>query len=247
MSEPDPDSTPPDIRASDADRERVAERVREAVGDGRLTMVEGDERLASAYAARLRRELEPVLADLGGLPAEITGQGPAGSDVPARTGGVPAPSGGRPSTTSSVSVLGGNRRDGDWTPGATHVSVAVMGGSELDLRAARLDRRGLTLVAVAIMGGTTVDLRGVDAGGDPIVLRVAAIMGGVEVIVDETTRIENRAFGILGGVDPGGPAIADPSGRPAPVVRIEGVVIMGGISVSRRGGGGLPSQEITRD
>ena len=54
------------VRASDAERERYAERVRDAVGDGRLTLPEGDERLAAIYASRFRDELAPFTSDLPG-------------------------------------------------------------------------------------------------------------------------------------------------------------------------------------
>lgn len=52
------------IRASDAERERTATRIREAAAEGRLTMGELEERLSSVYAATLRHELEPLVADL---------------------------------------------------------------------------------------------------------------------------------------------------------------------------------------
>jgi len=54
----------PALRASDADRERVAERLREHVGAGRLSMDELSERLETVFAARTLGELEPPLADL---------------------------------------------------------------------------------------------------------------------------------------------------------------------------------------
>ena len=50
----EPPAGAPAIRASDADRERVADVVRRAVGDGRLTVVEGDERQTRAYGAVYR-------------------------------------------------------------------------------------------------------------------------------------------------------------------------------------------------
>jgi hypothetical protein len=52
------------VRASDAEREEYASAVREAVGEGRLTLDEGDERLATIYAAKFRDELRPVVSDL---------------------------------------------------------------------------------------------------------------------------------------------------------------------------------------
>lgn len=55
---------PNPIRASNADRDRVADILRKAAGDGLLTLEEADERLAAAYAARYRHELTPLTADL---------------------------------------------------------------------------------------------------------------------------------------------------------------------------------------
>jgi uncharacterized protein DUF1707 len=52
------------LRASDADRERVAEVLRAAAVDGRLDFGELDERLTAVYAARTYGELEPLLSDL---------------------------------------------------------------------------------------------------------------------------------------------------------------------------------------
>ena len=52
------------LRASDADRDRVAERLRAAAGEGRLTSDELEQRLESAFSARTGAELEPLVADL---------------------------------------------------------------------------------------------------------------------------------------------------------------------------------------
>jgi hypothetical protein len=54
----------PRTRASDAEREEYAHIVREAVGEGRLQLDEGDERLAKIYASTYRDELPPFVADL---------------------------------------------------------------------------------------------------------------------------------------------------------------------------------------
>ncbi|MFV2105824.1 DUF1707 SHOCT-like domain-containing protein [Micromonospora sp. LOL_015] len=81
------------MRAADADREAVAERLRNALSEGRLDLAEFDERLQRAYAAKTygdlggllddlppvtaagRSQLAPVVTD--GLPAELT-PGPDG-------------------------------------------------------------------------------------------------------------------------------------------------------------------------
>ena len=55
---------PSGVRASDADRERVAAILRGAAGKGLLTLDEVDERLAAVYAARYLAELAPLTADL---------------------------------------------------------------------------------------------------------------------------------------------------------------------------------------
>jgi hypothetical protein len=53
-----------ELRASDADRERTAERLRTAAGEGRLGSDELEERLERAFGARTESELEPLVADL---------------------------------------------------------------------------------------------------------------------------------------------------------------------------------------
>ena len=52
------------VRASDADRERVAAILRGAAGQGLLTLAEVDERLARVYAATYVGDLAPLTADL---------------------------------------------------------------------------------------------------------------------------------------------------------------------------------------
>jgi hypothetical protein len=74
------------LRASDADRDRVAERLRRAHDDGRISLLEFDERLGAAYAARTYAELEPLAAD---LPEDRPGQArvhPRSAHYPARSG-----------------------------------------------------------------------------------------------------------------------------------------------------------------
>ena len=53
-----------DLRAADADREFVAEKLRAALGEGRLTLTEYDDRLKDTYAARTYGDLKVLLSDL---------------------------------------------------------------------------------------------------------------------------------------------------------------------------------------
>ena len=53
-----------EMRAADADRQRVADQLRTALEEGRLDLHEYDERLQLTYAAKTYGELDVVLADL---------------------------------------------------------------------------------------------------------------------------------------------------------------------------------------
>src|SRR5580704_3450695 len=55
---------PPEVRASDADRDRVVDVLRTGVGDGRLTADEFGERMEAALSARTLGELAVLTADL---------------------------------------------------------------------------------------------------------------------------------------------------------------------------------------
>ncbi|GAA4963161.1 DUF1707 SHOCT-like domain-containing protein [Actinoplanes utahensis] len=57
-------STRTRVRSSDVEREQIAEILRAAMAEGRLDLTEGEERLAAAYAATFRDELQPLTADL---------------------------------------------------------------------------------------------------------------------------------------------------------------------------------------
>jgi hypothetical protein len=52
------------LRAGDADRERVAERLRQSAAEGRLDVNELQERLESCYQARTFGQLSELVADL---------------------------------------------------------------------------------------------------------------------------------------------------------------------------------------
>jgi hypothetical protein len=68
------------MRASDADRERTAELLREHHAVGRLTAEEFEDRLEAVFAARTHGDLEALLAD---LPAIDLYQLPSASIRPA--------------------------------------------------------------------------------------------------------------------------------------------------------------------
>ena len=57
-------SDPSALRASDADRDYIAQLLHHACGAGMLTMTETEDRLGAVYKARFRHELLPLTADL---------------------------------------------------------------------------------------------------------------------------------------------------------------------------------------
>jgi hypothetical protein len=197
------------LRASDADRERVANVLREAAGDGRLTMDELDERLDAVYAAKTYAELEPITHD---LPDAGTAQAPAPSSAARRD---PARFGGTPTSSGAVAILGGFTRKGDWVVPKEFTAFMLMGGGEIDLRDARFTEREVTIHIVAILGGcevivpedATVYVTGIgilgafehtDAGpgspdGPVITINGVALLGGVDVKRKPTLETSREA------------------------------------------------------
>jgi hypothetical protein len=188
---------PQHLRASDTDREKVANTLREAAGDGRLTMDELDERLDAVYAAKTYAELMPITHD---LPASGAAYVPAVSAAPA--GGM-RQYGGEASSHLGIAILGGFSRRGKWLVPKSFTSFALMGGIELDMRDASFAERTVTVRVTAIMGGVeitvpedaTVRVTGVGImgafddstseavtpGGPTIIVSGVAIMGGVDI------------------------------------------------------------------
>ncbi|QTD98795.1 hypothetical protein S1361_15685 [Streptomyces cyanogenus] len=198
------DDAAPDLRASDADRERVAEVLRDALAEGRLDMAEFDERLEAAYTARTYGELAPLTRD---LPASGSA---AVSFVkePVRDGGWAGRiTGGEGSSTGAVAILSGFERKGRWTVPRRFSCLAFMGGGELDLREA-------------------------DFAGREVVINCVAVMGGVQVVVPPGVEVVVRGIGVMGAFDhPRDDAPPEPG---APRVVIGGFAFWGGVAVERK-------------
>ena len=156
----------PEVRASDADRERTVGVLRSSGANGQLTVEELGERVEAAYAARTRGELERLVEDLG-----ETRDRPA--DMPVRPG-----DGG---TRWVVSIMGGSDRRGRWRVGRTCTVVNVMGGSDLDLNDAELAADVVEMRVFSLMGGSDVWI----PDGLDVEVSEFALMGGNEVRVRE--------------------------------------------------------------
>ncbi|MFI5685719.1 DUF1707 domain-containing protein [Streptomyces sp. NPDC051636] len=196
-----------ELRASDADRERVAEVLRDALAEGRLDIEEFEERLEATYKARTYGELTPITRD---LPV------PAGGTVPAvsmRKEPVASGSwagrivGGEGSSSGAVAVMSGFQRKGRWTVPKRFSCFAFWGGGEIDLREADFADREVEINCVAIMGGMQV-----------------VVPPGVEVVV--------RGFGVMGGFDHREDGV--PAEPGAPRVIVSGFAFWGGVGVERK-------------
>ncbi|MFJ8018324.1 DUF1707 domain-containing protein [Streptomyces sp. NPDC096339] len=199
-----PERPLPELRASDADRERVVERLRDGLAEGRLDMEEFEERLEAAYKSRTYAELEPLTRD---LPAVAGSTSPSASARPAPMAGGsgwPARIGGTGTSTTAVAIMSGFQRKGRWTVPARFDAVAFWGGGELDLREADFAQR-------------------------EVVINCIAIMGGVEITVPPGVAVDVRGIGIMGGFDQryGGEPV-DPD---APRVIVTGFAFWGGVGI----------------
>lgn len=128
-------SEPPSVRASDAERERAIQRVRDAAGEGRLTLEELADRIEAAADASTRADLERLTADLPAAPA------------PAPEVAVPARAG---------SVFGDLKRSGRWQVAAALRFETVFGDVVLDLREALVPERETTIDARTLFGDVDV-------------------------------------------------------------------------------------------
>lgn len=136
----------PELRVSDADRERALVQLREQTVAGRLTLEEFAERTERALAARTSTELVEVSRD---LPA------------------VPGPSTRRPKRLTGV-VFGSVERKGRWRLGRRSLVFVGFGNADIDLRRAELPGDKATLRAFVVFGNIDVYVPAgldVDIGG----------------------------------------------------------------------------------
>lgn len=202
------------VKASQDTRQRTIDALCEHFASDTLDLNEFERRIDLAHKAETVGELRRLLSDLATPTTAVVPTTDTAADlaVPAvlPRGRVAPPELVR-DNQFVVGLWGGPSRKGSWIP-ARHVwSFALMGGVELDLREARLGP-GVTEISVF------------------------AMWGGVEIIVPPDLQIEFSGMGIMGAFD-----CAEDVGRvydpDAPIVKINGLAIMGGAEVTVRESG----------
>ncbi len=195
----EPSRDPSRLRVSDADRNKVADLLRDAAGEGRIDLDELEERLEATYAAKTYADLVPITHD---LPAHPGDQTPA---VARHT--VPVTAG---TFDSSIAVMGGVTRKGAWLVPEKHTAFTLMGGVDIDLREATFAAKETTIYA-------------------------NAIMGGIDVYVDAHTHVIVEGVGIMGAFDQARDKVEAQITADSPVVRVKGIALMAGVTVTRKG------------
>ncbi|MEU9702660.1 DUF1707 domain-containing protein [Streptomyces sp. NPDC047981] len=135
------------LRASDADRDRIADILRDAMAEGRIDAEEHSERIDAVYRAKTVGELEPIVRD---LPA---GRGPRPESEPAYAYG---PDDDAAPADSMIAVFSSSTRKGRWRVGRRTNAFALFGNIEIDLTEALFAQRLTTINATSIFGNVEV-------------------------------------------------------------------------------------------
>ncbi|MBA5219842.1 DUF1707 domain-containing protein [Streptomyces griseoaurantiacus] len=206
---------PTELRCSDADRDRIADMLRDALSEGRLTAEEHAERVEGVLAAKTVGELDAFVRD---LPA-AQGPRPSASHTapPHRpTTAIPAEA-----DENVVAVFSAAVRRGRWRAGRRIHAYAIFGSVEIDLSEALFEYQQIVVKAISVFGDVqvrvpeNVSMRGTGGGvlgnfevspldsGDPQAPTVFvdgwAVLGNVEatprkgrLVADILERVSER-------------------------------------------------------
>ena len=181
-------------------RERTIATLSQLFAEDVLDVDEFDRRVTLVHRAASVAEVEEIIAD---LPAAKNAPAPA----PKKTTALVPAKDVRTSQTI-VNILGGSNRKGAWSSPRKLRVIAVMGGSVLDFREARLPA-GETEVSVFIL------------------------MGGVQIIVPPELAVETSGMAVMGGFEHLARAPVEPD-PDRPILRVTGFAMMGGVAVETR-------------
>ena len=107
-----------------------------------------------------------------------------------------------------VAIFGGAVRKGRWRVPPASTIVTVFGGADIDLRDAILP-------------------------GREIIIRAVSVFGGMSITVPPEMRVVDSGIAVFGGRDISGET-PESEGPDAPLLRIQGACVFGGISVRHK-------------
>ena len=195
---------------SPEERQATVDRLCAHFARDAMNTTELERRLDIAYAARTRAELVALERDLPALRSETRPAVPEARAAPESPPAASVPvDPARPVQEHDliVSIWGATERKGSWVPPRHLTAVTVMGGTDLDFRQAAF-------------------------AAETVSIRLLALMGGVDIVVPPGVRVEWGGIALMGGVTM--PEPVTPPGRDAPVIRLSGLVCMGGVDVVER-------------
>lgn len=181
--------TPP-IRASHAEREQAVEVLSIACAEGRLTLEEMGVRVASAYSAVSRADLEPLVADLPSTPG--TAEAAVAEEPPPQ----------KQKARWIVAIMGETSRHGHWRIPRRSKVVTIMGETKLDLRQAIIDSPVIEMRLFVLMG----EIQVIVPDGVEVEATGVVIMGERKVDVSPVAprpgvpRVNLHIIGLMGEV-----------------------------------------------
>ncbi|MCJ7628703.1 MAG: DUF1707 domain-containing protein [Longimicrobiales bacterium] len=199
-------------------RQQAIDALCEHFANDVLSVEEFERRVDRAHKAESLDEIRKLLADLPSGDLPIRREDVAATAVERAQASVPASR--VKERGLMVAALGGVERKGRWIPARQNYAVAVMGGVVLDFREALLPP-GVTEVWIF------------------------TVMGGAEVIVPPGLTVESDGVAILGGFEHTEDSVLSPD-PDAPILRVRGLAIMGGVEVSIRYPGETPREAKRR-
>lgn len=133
------------LRASDADRDKVAEVLHAAFADGRIDMDEHNDRVAAALSAKTFNDLTPLTADLmAGSATEIVRR--------TETASMIVPDGAVDATDQISAALSDHKRVGKWRVRRHTNANNLMATVHFDLTEATFDAPEVEISGVTVMG-----------------------------------------------------------------------------------------------
>jgi hypothetical protein len=205
-----------ELRASDAERDRIADILHDALAEGRLTTDEHAERVEGVLRAKTVGELDVFIRDLPAAHRQGPGPSPAPAPYRPTAGAIPIDP-----DDNVVAIFSSAVRKGRWRTGRRIHAYAIFGSVEIDLSEALFDHQQVMIKAFSVFGSVeirvpeNVSLRGMGGGvlgsfevdtldsGDPeapvVYVDGWAVLGSVEarprrgkVVADILDRVQRK-------------------------------------------------------